>query len=121
MAHGVHEPACDCTQAAVAMDGYEKSPSFGSDDRYAGSDQGCDRLLGNSKMDSERHLVYASMEAEWKGCKSLYAQANCEPQDLGQFEYVRSSPVACRLVLIKKRSKGRHRTTVHGKAISRMH
>jgi hypothetical protein len=69
-----------------------------------------------------RDMVRASEdESAWQGCKTLYAQANCEPQDLGQFEYVRSSPVACRLVLIKKRSKGRHRTTVHGKVTKSAH
>lgn len=50
----------------------------------------------------------------WHGCKTLYAKATCEPRDLGQFHYVRCHPVACRLVLIKKKAKGGHRTTVYG-------
>jgi hypothetical protein len=53
-------------------------------------------------------------EHAWRGCKTLYVKATCEPKDLGQFHYVRCHPVACRLVLIKKKAKGRHRTTVHG-------
>jgi hypothetical protein len=57
----------------------------------------------------------ASGEHDWRGCKTLYARANGEPRDLGQFHYVRNRPVACRLVLIKKKPKGRHHTTVHKK------
>ncbi len=56
-----------------------------------------------------------SGEHVWRGCKTLYARANCEPKDLGQFQYVRCHPVACRLVLVKKKAKGRHHTTVHKK------
>ena len=51
----------------------------------------------------------------WQGCKTLYGKARSEPQDLGQFQYVRSHPVACRLLLVKKKPKGRHNTTVHKK------
>jgi hypothetical protein len=57
----------------------------------------------------------------WRGCKSLYTKAGCEPRDLGQFHYVRCNPVACRLVLIKKKARGRHRTTVHGKVARSRH
>lgn len=60
-------------------------------------------------------------EHAWRGCKALYAKANCEPRDLGQFQYVRSHPVACRLVLIKKKARGRHRTTVHGNVARSRH
>lgn len=60
-------------------------------------------------------------EHVWRGCKTLYANANCVPRDLGQFQYVRSNPVSCRLVLIKKKARGRHRTTVHGKVARSRH
>jgi hypothetical protein len=63
----------------------------------------------------------SSEESGWRGCKTLYAKAACEPKDLGQYHYVRCNPVACRLVLIKKRSQGRHRTTVHGKVTRSAH
>jgi hypothetical protein len=63
----------------------------------------------------------SSAESAWHGCKNLYKKANSDPKDLGQFHYVRCNPVACRLVLIKKRSKGRHRTTVHGKVTRSAH
>ena len=57
----------------------------------------------------------------WRGCKTLYAKASAVPQDLGQFHYVRSHPVACRLVLIKKKPQGRHHTTVHKKKTRSAH
>jgi hypothetical protein len=56
----------------------------------------------------------SSAEHPWCGCKALYAKASGEPKDLGQFHYVRCHPVACRLVLVKKKARGRHRRTVHG-------
>lgn len=54
-------------------------------------------------------------DQEWQGCKNLYAQANKNAKDLGEHDYVRSNPVSCRLVLMKKRPAGRHRKTVFGK------
>ncbi len=57
----------------------------------------------------------------WHGCKTLYGKARSEPQDLGQFDYVRSHPVACRLVLVKKKPRGRHHTTVHKKRTRSAH
>lgn len=57
----------------------------------------------------------AAPEQPWQGCKHLYAKANTTAQDLGEYDYVRSNRVACRLVLIKKRPAGRHRKTVFGK------
>lgn len=63
----------------------------------------------------------ASGDHDWRGCKTLYAKATGEPRDLGQFQYVRSRPVACRLVLIKKKPRGRHRKTVHGKVTRSAH
>ncbi len=68
-----------------------------------------------------RDMVRSSDDHAWHGCKTLYARANASPKDLGQFEYVRSNPVACRLILIKKRAQGRHRITVHGKVTRSRH
>lgn len=63
-----------------------------------------------------RDMVRPSVgDHAWRGCKTLYAKAGCQAKDLGQFQYVRCNPVACRLVLIKKKPKGRHHTTVHKK------
>ena len=54
-------------------------------------------------------------EQEWQGCKTLYSRANKNAKDLGEYDYVRSNSVACRLVLIKKRPAKRHKKTVFGK------
>lgn len=61
-----------------------------------------------------RDMVRANGEHHWRGCKELYAGATERPCDLGNFDYVRSNPVACRLVMIKKAPKGRKRKTVFG-------
>jgi len=63
----------------------------------------------------------ASEDQVWCGCKTLYAKATGTPRDLGQFDYVSCHPVACRLVLIKKKPKGRHHTTVHKKRTRSAH
>jgi len=62
-----------------------------------------------------RDMVRPVGEEEWCGGKSFYAKANSQPQDLGEFEYVKRHPVRARLVLVKKHARKRHRTTVHGK------
>ena len=49
------------------------------------------------------------MDGSWAGCKALYVKATAGAQSLGQFEYVRSNPVSCRLVLIKRACQGRHK------------
>lgn len=61
-----------------------------------------------------RDMVKALDGVNWAGCKTLYAKAKSHAQDLGDYEYVRSRPVACRLVLIKHRVKGRHQCNLHG-------
>lgn len=58
----------------------------------------------------------SSSDEPWLGCKTLYSKANRHAKDLGAFDYVRSNPVACRLVLVKRASKGRHRKTLAGKS-----
>jgi predicted small integral membrane protein len=62
-----------------------------------------------------RDMVRAHARADWVGCKALYAGATTTPQDLGAFEYVRSNPVACRLVLYKKPDCHRQAKTAFGK------
>lgn len=69
-----------------------------------------------------RDMVRPSLgDQTWSGCKTLYTKAAHQPKDLGQFQYVRCNPVPCRLVLIKKKSMGRHRTTVHGNVARSQH
>jgi hypothetical protein len=53
--------------------------------------------------------------AAWVGCKSLYPKATTTPEDRGAFDYVRSTPVACRLVLYKKPACHRQAKTAFGK------
>lgn len=50
-----------------------------------------------------------------------YAKATGTARTLGQYEYVRSNPVACRGVLIKRRGLGRHQRNVHGKRVRSCH
>lgn len=57
----------------------------------------------------------ARSDAPWRGCKSLYASAKTQAQDLGWFDYVRSSPTRCRLVSVKRAPKGRHDSILNGK------
>jgi hypothetical protein len=64
-----------------------------------------------------RDMVKALDGPAWAGCKTLYAKATGRAQALGEYEYVRAHPVACRLVLIRRRRQGRHQRSVHGKAV----
>lgn len=56
-----------------------------------------------------------SSDQPWHGCKTLYSRANRHAKDLGNFEYARSNPVACRLILVKRIAKGRHQKNLRGK------
>lgn len=64
-----------------------------------------------------RDMVKPLGRGTWDGCKALYAKATAQAQALGEYEYVRSHPVACSLVLVKRPRKGRHNLTVHGKQV----
>lgn len=55
-----------------------------------------------------------TVSQDWQGCKTLYANATSQAKDLGPFQYVRDHPIACRLVLIRKKSRGRHDTALQG-------
>jgi len=61
-----------------------------------------------------RDMVCAQGADAWNGCKTWYPQAKSYPRSLGQFEYVRSNPIACRLVIYKRPQKKRHRKTAFG-------
>lgn len=63
-----------------------------------------------------RDMVRPDNTEIWRGCKELYPNATGRPRDIGYFEYVRSNPVACRLVIIKKAPKGRKDRSVFGKS-----
>lgn len=61
-----------------------------------------------------RDTIQAQTDISWHGCKELYAAATGRPKDLGQFSYVRSNRVTCRLILIRRKPKGRTNKTVFG-------
>jgi hypothetical protein len=64
-----------------------------------------------------RDMVRPVGRSDWVGCKTLYAQADTAAKALGAYEYVRSRPVQCRLVLVKRTPKERHNRSVHGKPV----
>lgn len=68
-----------------------------------------------------RDMVNSSNGDTWVGCKTLYPLATSQAQSLGQYNYVRSHPVPCRLVLIKRRQKGRHKKSKLGKPVHSRH
>lgn len=61
-----------------------------------------------------RDMVRPIEGQAWTGCKQLYAKAKCVAQALGRYACVRSNPVICDLVLIKRAPKGRHKKSVFG-------
>ena len=68
-----------------------------------------------------RDTVRPMEEDSWVGCKTLYVKATAAAQSLGQFEYVRSNPIPCRLVLIKRACQGRHKKGRPGKVARSRH
>lgn len=68
-----------------------------------------------------RDMVRPMGGVPWTGCKALYVKATAGAQSLGQFEYVRSNPISCRLVLIKRHRQGRHKKGRLGKVARSRH
>lgn len=52
-----------------------------------------------------RDMVSPADGDAWVGCKTLYSRATAKAKSLGKYRYVRSHPVPCRLVLVKRASK----------------
>lgn len=48
-------------------------------------------------------------ERPWRRCSDMYREACAQPQSFEEARYVRSHPIACRLVLAKREVKGRRR------------
>lgn len=63
-----------------------------------------------------RDMVCAQQGDDWQGCKSLYAKAVAQARDLGAFNYTRSNPTRCRLVLARRPPKNRHAKSKAGNA-----
>jgi hypothetical protein len=62
-----------------------------------------------------RYMVRPTSGGAWSGCKTLYRKATQTAKTLGQYEYVRSNPVLCQLVLVKRPGQGRRKRTLSGK------
>jgi hypothetical protein len=54
-------------------------------------------------------------DQEWMHHKALYGHASKTVLDLGHCQYVRSNPIAVRLVLNRQQFRGRHRLNMYGK------
>lgn len=64
-----------------------------------------------------RDMVSPANEDAWVGCKTLYPLATAEAKSLGQYDYVRNHPTACRLVLVKRTHQKRHNKSRLGKRV----
>jgi predicted small integral membrane protein len=62
-----------------------------------------------------RDMIRPVGATDWMGCKTMYHKATATPQDKGEFAYVRSNSVMCRLILYKKPACHRQATTAFGK------
>ena len=54
-------------------------------------------------------------KGEWRPIMALHRQASETARDLGHHQYVRSNPIAVRLVLSRQPYRGRHRLNMYGK------
>ena len=50
----------------------------------------------------------------WRRCTEVFLDATAEIQSFAEVRYVRSHPTACRLILLKRQAKNRHRHTKQG-------
>lgn len=68
-----------------------------------------------------RDMVSPAKDDTWVGCKTLYTRATAKAKSLGQYNYVRSHPLPCRLVLIKRIKRDRHKKSRLGKWVHSSH
>jgi ribosomal protein L34 len=61
-----------------------------------------------------RNQVQTGYARDWLPARALFARARTAARDLGCGYYARSNPVGVRLVLAKRRAKGRHRLNIYG-------
>ncbi len=54
-------------------------------------------------------------DRKWVHLKALYERASNAVLDLGRYQYVRSNPIAVRLVLDRQQRRGRHQLNMYGK------
>lgn len=65
------------------------------------------RVRNRTKVQAEGH-------DRWMPAKAVYAQATLTPRSLGRFWLAKSNPIACRLVLVRQRKRGRIARNRHG-------
>lgn len=68
-----------------------------------------------------RTFIQDKCDSDWRPCKSTYAQASPRPKALGTVYMTRSNPIACQLVLVKAKPKGRVKLTCSGQRAIRHH
>lgn len=61
-----------------------------------------------------RNRVRLVQDGPWVPANALYEHARGQTRDLGVGDYVRSNPVAVRMVLARRINKGRHRLNIYG-------
>jgi len=64
-----------------------------------------------------RDMISPANDDTWVGCKTLYTRATAKAKSLGRYNYVRNHPVSCRLVLIKRIKRDRHKKSKLGKLV----
>lgn len=68
-----------------------------------------------ARIRSRDHLQWAGAPHEWLPCKRLLGLATPRAQDLGPARWVRTCPLAGRLVLIRQRRRGRKDRALDGR------
>lgn len=58
--------------------------------------------------------VMSADDREWRPCSSLHTQVTAQARDLGAWQLVKGNPMPTRLVLARRRSKGRDQLTRSG-------
>lgn len=68
------------------------------------------------RIRSRDFICFDGVRSQWLGAKTLYEQATTRPKDLGHADWVRSNPLASRLILIRQPRKRRRDLTYAGNA-----
>lgn len=97
-----------CRPTVVADSGF-KTPFY----RYVEQTLGWHWV---GRIRSRDFICFDGVPDQWLGAKTLYEQATTRPKDLGHADWVRSNPLASRLVLIRQTRKRRCDLTYAGNA-----
>lgn len=79
--------------------------------------------LGWDWVGRVRNRTFIQFEAQnnWQPCKLTYDKASAHPKALGAVLMTRANPIACYLVLVKEKPKGRVKLTCFGQRSIRHH